>query len=108
MHYSPVIITSMMPDKGFLTLEKAIELGEYEPEFLSQFKEFRNLSRYSQFQLVRQAIKNREQQLRLHYAEINNQLDFRLKPELKKALKNIEQKLADLSTDEEKLFVEYS
>lgn len=92
----------------FLTLEKAIELGNYAPEFLAQFAEFRQLPRYTQFQLIRQALRNREAQLRLHYAELNNQLDFRRKPDLKRGLENIETQIQQLNADEERLLVEYS
>lgn len=97
-----------MSTASFLNLEKAIELGEYEPKFLSQFAEFRGLPRYTQFQMIRQAIKNREKQLRLHYAELNNQLDLRNKPSLKEGMKNIEKQIEKLNTDEERLLVEYS
>jgi hypothetical protein len=42
------------------------------------------------------------------WAEINNVLDFRLKPELKSALKNIEEQMRDLENDRERLYLEYS
>lgn len=95
-------------DSQFLSLEKAIELGNYDPKFLSQFAEFRELSRYTKFQLIRQALRNREAQLRLHYAELNNQLDFRNKPNLREGLQNIEKQIQELNADEEQLLVEYS
>jgi ABC-type phosphate transport system auxiliary subunit len=92
----------------FLTLEKAIELGEYQPAVLEQFAEFRKLSSYSRFQLIRKALKNRERQLRLHWADLSNQLDFSEKPYLKKALKNVKEQLDRLAEEEEKLLIEYS
>lgn len=92
----------------FLTLERAIELGEYNPQVLEKFPEFKKLSRYSQFQLVRQALKNREYQLRVHWAEIINLLDFSKKPHLKKALAEVENQIESLNEDEEKLLIEYS
>lgn len=95
-------------DSQFLTLEKAIKLGNYDPKFLSQFAEFRELPRYTRFQLIRQSLRNREAQLRLHYAELNNQLDFRNKPDLKRGLENIEKQIRELNADEERLLVEYS
>ncbi len=92
----------------FLTLEKAIELGEYDPQVLGRFEEFRRLSRYSQWQLIRQAIKNREKQLRMHWAELTNQLDLSQKPYIKEALKKIELKIEELNEDEERLLIEYA
>lgn len=97
-----------MTNKKTLTLDEAIDLGEYQPEYLEQFEEFKKLSRYSQFQLIRKAIKNRESQLRIHYAELVNQLDFRKKETLREGMANIQEKIHQLNDDEEKLLVEYS
>ena len=91
-----------------MTLDQAVDLGEYDPEFLSQFPEFKKLSRYAQFQFIRKALKNRETQLRRHYAKLVNQLDFRNKPDLRKGLANIDAQIRLLSDDEERLLVEYS
>lgn len=44
----------------------------------------------------------------MQWAEITNMLDFRLKPYLRDALKNIEKQLERLQEDKEKLYVEYS
>jgi hypothetical protein len=46
--------------------------------------------------------------LRVQWAEINNVLDFRLKPHLKEALLNIQKQLKELDKDEERLYLEYS
>ena len=43
-----------------MTLQKAIELGEYDPDYLAQFAEWSSLSRHSQFELIRQALRNRD------------------------------------------------
>lgn len=91
-----------------LTLSAAIELGEYDPEFLAQFPEWHELSRHIQFEYIRKALDNRNKQLITHWAEITNVLDFRLKPHLNKALRNIEEKLQILKEDRERLYVEYS
>jgi hypothetical protein len=91
-----------------MTLQKAVDLGEYDPQFLSTFSEWHTLSRHIQFQYIRTALENRNHHLITQWAEINNILDFRLKPKLKTALKNIERQLKKLSKDKEKLYLEYS
>lgn len=91
-----------------ITLQKAIEMGEYNPEYLANFPDWHKLSRIMKWQMIRQAIKNRRQFLRIQWAEINNQLDYSQKPYLAKAAKNIEKQLDELMKDEEKYQVEYS
>jgi hypothetical protein len=91
-----------------MTLQKAVELGEYDPDYLSIFPEWHTLTRHLQFQFVRQGLENRRRILRVQWAEINNILDFRLKPNLKIALKNLEKQLKALYKDEERLYLEYS
>lgn len=91
-----------------MTLQKAVDMGEYNPEFLSTFPEWHTLSRHVQFQFIRSGLENRRKHLILQYAEINNVLDFRLKPHLREALKNIEKQLKLLEEDREELFLEYS
>ncbi len=95
-------------ETNFLTLQKAIELGEYQPEFLSKYPEFQKLSKHAQFQLIRQAIDNRERQLISHWAEINNVLDFSKKPELQEPLKNLEMQRKLLMADKERLYMEFA
>lgn len=99
---------SLFGKNKFMTLEKAIEMGEYEPKFLMQFDEFAKLPRYSQFQLIQKALNNRRRQLQLHWADLNNQLDFSKKPYLESALKNVQKKIDDLKQVEEDLLIEYS
>lgn len=91
-----------------MTLQKAIELGEYFPEFLANFPKWHSLSKHSQFQMIRQALDNRRHQLLTQWAEINNVIDFRLKPEMSVALENIQKQLKKLEDDREKLYLEYS
>lgn len=91
-----------------ITLTKAIELGEYDPEYLSQFDDWKKLSRHSQFELIRKAIENRLRQLIGQYAEINNVLDFSKKPHLQEALKNIDDQRRKVLQDKEDLYLEYS
>lgn len=93
---------------GRLTFAKAIELGEYDPDFLATFPEWATFSRHVQFEYIKQALDNRRRQLTVQWAEINNFLDFSQKPHLKAALDNIQKQLRVLQNDREKLYVEYS
>lgn len=72
-----------------MTLQKAVEFGEYDPDYLSTFPEWHTLSKHIQFQLIKTGLENRRKQLLIQYAQISNVLDFRLKPELKETLNNI-------------------
>jgi hypothetical protein len=91
-----------------MTLQKAIEMGEYDESYLSTFPEWHTLGRYVQFQMLRQALENRRRQLLVQWSEINNMLDFSKKPYLKEALKNIEDQLRQVEADREKIYFEYS
>lgn len=91
-----------------MTLQKAIDMGEYDPDFLATFPEWHQLSRHIQWEMIRQSLKNRTRQLRIHWAEVSNQPDFSQKPHLAMAMKNIQKQLEELQIDEEKLQVEYS
>jgi hypothetical protein len=91
-----------------MTLQQAINMGEYNPEYLATFPEWHQLSKHTQFQYVRTAIDNRRKQLLMQWAEVNNMIDFRLKPELHTTLKNIEGQMKKLEKDREELYVEYS
>jgi hypothetical protein len=90
-----------------ITLQKAVDLGEYKPEYLSTFSEWNTLSKHVQFQFINSGLENRKRQLMSQYAKINNVLDFRLKPELKETLNNIMKQLKILDNDYEKLSMEY-
>jgi len=91
-----------------MTLQKAIEMGEYDPGYLSTFPEWLTFSRHIQFQYIREALDNRNKHLISQWAEINNILDFHLKPYLQDALRNIEKQMKKLDMDREKLYLEYS
>ncbi|MCL4384377.1 hypothetical protein M1116_02900 [Patescibacteria group bacterium] len=91
-----------------MTLQKAVDMGEYDPEFLANFPEWHQLTRMMQWRYVREAIKNRKRFLLLQWAEVTNTLDLRLKPELKEALRNIEKQQEKVNQDEEKLQVEFA
>jgi hypothetical protein len=91
-----------------LSFHEAIEMGEYQPEYLSAYPEWHTFSQHTKLQYIRKALDNRRHQLLAQWADINTALDFRLKPELQQAIKNIEAQLKDLENDREKLYVEYT
>jgi len=94
--------------KQFMTLQKAVDMGEYDPEYLATFPEWFTLSRHVQFQFIKQGLDNRRRQLWLQWAEINNTPNFHLKPHLAIALTNVEKQIKKLDSDWEKFFVKYS
>lgn len=99
---------SVPPASKNMTLKEAIELGEYNPEFLATFPEWHTFSRHVQFQYLRRALDNRNKQLLLQWAETVNIIDFSLKPHLAEALKNIQKQMKKLDDDRDKLYFEYS
>lgn len=97
-----------LPKKSTITLQQAIEFGEYDPKFLQNFAEWHTLSTHIQWQLIRRALDIRHRQLITQYAELNNALDFSKKPYIRDAMKNVQKHLEELRDDKEKLYVEYS
>ncbi len=91
-----------------MTLQKAVDLGEYDPKYLAGFPEWHNFSKHIQFQYIKKALENRHRQLILQYTELNNVLDLRNKPEVWEAIKNVEKQLHHLLEEKERLFIEYS
>lgn len=101
--------SSKRPVKSpLLTLQAAVDMGEYDPEYLATFPEWHQLSRHMQFQLIQKALDNRRKQLLSQWAAINNVLDYSQKPHLEEAKRNNEKQLGKVMEDKEKLFVEYS
>lgn len=100
--------SSPPPQKPTITLQQAIDFGEYDPKHLANFAEWHNLSIHVQWQLIRKALDTRYHQLVAHYAELNATLDYSKKPEVKRACKNIEHQLKNLANDKERLYIEYS
>jgi len=90
------------------SLEKAIELGEYQPEFLGKYPEWSGMSSHMQFEFIRRGIDNRRQHLRREYASIVNQPDFSKKNHLKVALQKIVTAQKELIEEEELLQLEYA
>ncbi len=93
---------------NFLTLQKAIEFGTYEPEELAVYAEWHQLSRPGQYQLVKQAVDNRLRHLIQQWAEITNVLDFSKKPHLKEALEKIMDQRKKVLEDKERLMIEFA
>lgn len=91
-----------------MTFQKAIDMGEYDPKYLTKFDEWEDLVRHTQFQYIKTALENRRKHLLSQWADISTILDFSKKPELAEALKNIENQLRKIEDDRETLFVEYS
>lgn len=91
-----------------MTLVQAIELGEYDPKYLASFPEWHSLSRHIQFQYVRKALENRRKQLLTQWAELNNVLDLREKPDVWKAIHNVDEQLHHLLEEKERLYLEFS
>ncbi len=91
-----------------ISFKEAIELGKYEPAFLSQYTEWNTFDAQIQYQYIIKAIGNRRKQLRLQWAALANQLDFSQKPHLKAAQGKVEKAIRDLNDDEERLIVEYA
>ncbi|GAB4218644.1 MAG: hypothetical protein Fur009_0420 [Candidatus Microgenomates bacterium] len=89
-------------------LKDAVNLGEYDPEYLKNFPEWHDLSAYIQWQLIRRALDIRRKQLLTHWAELNNTLELSKKPHVQQAMKNVEKQLQKLMEDQERLYVEYS
>lgn len=97
-----------MTTTRIISFKESIELGKYQIDYLSQYKEWEELDRHLQYQYITQAITNKRRQLRLEWAKIANQPNFSKKPQLLAAQKKIEQALRNLDTDEEALMIEYA
>jgi len=91
-----------------LTLDKAIEMGEYDPDYLAQFPEWRSYTHHMQFEFIKKALANRRRQLLFQWMEINKANDYRLKPHLIEASRSIDKQLEKLTKDKEKLYSKYT
>jgi hypothetical protein len=102
-------ISSQQPSKkSTLTLQQAVDYGEYNSHYLANFPEWHGLSSHIQWQLIRKALDIRHRQLMTHYAKLSNTLDLSKKPVVQNAMKNLEKQPDTLSRDKERLYVEYS
>lgn len=86
-----------------MTLQKAVDLGEYDPDYLSTFPDWHEITPHLQWRMVHQAIKNRRTSLMVNWAEVANQPNYSKKPHLKPIQESIEKQLRQLQEDEEKL-----
>lgn len=86
-----------------MNLQKAVDLGEYDPEYLSTFTEWHELTKHLQWRMVREALKNRRQSLTMNWAEVQNQPNYSKKPHLKIIQESIQKQLIQLQEDEESL-----
>lgn len=91
-----------------MTFQKAIDMGEYDPKYLTKFEEWKDFARHTQFLYIKTALENIRKHLLSQWADISTILDFSKKPELADTLKNIENQLHKIEEDREILFVEYS
>lgn len=91
-----------------ITLQQAIDFGEYQPEYLANFAEWHTLSPHVQWQLIRKALDIRHKQLITQYAELNNVLHLSKKPHVQHAMKSVEKQIQQLMQDRESLYVEFS
>lgn len=94
--------------KSGMTLERAIELGEYDPEYLATFPKWHNLTRHIPWEYINHALQNRRRQILQQYAAVNNVLNFSKKPHAQEALKKIEKQMELLSQERERLLIESS
>ena len=98
-----------MPKKSHdMTLDMAISMGEYDPEILKKYPEWKNFSPHGQLQQIKQGLDTRRKQLLMQWAELDRAIDARLKPNLDTAKKNIEVQLKKIETERERLYFEYS
>lgn len=96
------------PKSGKITLQQAVDFGEYNPKYLQNFAEWHSLTTHIQWELIRKALNIRRRQLVTQYATLNNVLDLRDKPYVRQAIKNVERQIEHLEKDKESLYVEYS
>ncbi len=97
-----------MPKTRDMSLDKAISMGEYDPQVLNKYPEWKNFSPHGQLQQIKQGLDNRRKQLLMQWAELDRAIDARLKPNLEVAKKNIETQLKKIETERERLYFEYS
>ena len=95
-------------DTGVMTLQKAVELGEYEPHYLARFPDWSLLSRHVQSQLIRKGLENRWYQLMRKWSDLANVDFYSMKPHLGTAQKKVEEEIKNLEADRERLLEEYA
>jgi hypothetical protein len=91
-----------------MTLQKAVDLGEYNPKYLANFPEWHKLSKFLQLQFIRQGLDNHEGRLMSQWSELANELNYRDRPALKQAQENIMKQIKKVQADRERLYIEYT
>lgn len=92
-----------------MTFEEAIKMGEYKPEYLSQFPEWKQMSHHVQWEYISKAIANRKTQLMRKWSEAINFMDQSEIPDLKKKIADsVFEQIRVLGEEKERLYYEYS
>lgn len=91
-----------------MTLQKAVDMGEYDPNYLSTFPEWVSFSPHVQLQYIKQGLDNRRKQLLMQWAEIDRTSHHSIKTDLHEAQNNIEKQLKKIEIDRERLYAEYA
>ena len=91
-----------------MTFEDAISMGEYKPEFLSHYPEWKTFSKHVQLEYISKAIANRKTQLMRKWSEMINFMDQSEIPDMKKKMAdNIFEQIRKLAEEKEKIYFEY-
>lgn len=91
-----------------MTFEEAIQMGEYQPEFLDQYPEWKTFSKHVQLEYISKAIDIRRRQLIRKWSEIIEMMDQAEIPEMKqKSVANIFRQIKELAKEKERLYFEY-
>jgi hypothetical protein len=96
------------PYTSAMTLQRAVQLGEYQPDYLSRFPEWVTMSRYVQLRFIREGMRSRKPQLMTQYAVLFNVLHFSEKTaELEPKLNHILDLVKQVDADEEYYLSQY-
>ena len=91
-----------------MTFDEAIAMGEYKPEFLAQYPEWKIFSKHVQLEYISKAIANRKSQLMRKWSEMINFMDQSEIPDMKKKMADsIFEKIRKLGEEKEKIYFEY-
>ena len=91
-----------------MTFVEAIQMGEYQPQFLSQYPEWQTMSKHVQLEYISKAIDIRKRQLVKKWGEIINMMDENAIPEMKqKMVDQVFAQMKKLSEERERIYYEY-
>lgn len=92
-----------------MTFDEAIQMGEYKPELLSQYPEWKTFSHHVQWEYISKAMANRKTQLMRKWSETINFMDQSDIVGLKKQIADsIFEQIRKLGEEKERLYLEYS